>query len=369
MESKIYEIALGMLPGIGGHLSKTLVSYCGSAKAVFHTSRGKLQKIPGIGESLSRAITENKHLLNEAEQQATMADKLHVKVLFYTDPDYPNRLRQIHDAPALLFYKGTADLNTIKIAAVVGTRRATSYGKAITARIIEELNVYRPLILSGLAYGIDATAHKHALQCGLSTVGAMATGIDIIYPSSHRELTGKMLNQGGILTEYHFGSQPEPSRFPARNRIIAGLCDVLIVVEAAKTGGALITAEIANSYNREVFAVPGNLNQKYSEGCNNLIRNHKAHIYTGLSGFEYIMNWEQQLAHVNKSKPMEIPGLQEDEKCIVNIIAQSEAPRIDDISWKSQIPLSRLASILLTLEIRGIVKSLPGKKFSLSIGN
>jgi DNA processing protein len=372
VENKVYEVALGMLPGIGGYLSKNLVSYCGSAKKVFDTPKGKLLKIPGIGENLASVIISNKKAIEEAEKQVELTNRLGIKIFYYTDAEYPSRLKQIHDAPTLLYYKGTDCLNSRKIIGIVGTRQASQYGKEMVEKIVDGLKKHNPLILSGLAYGVDITAHKAALTCNLPTVGAMASGIDIIYPAAHKETAAKMTLNGGLITEYPLGSKPEPTRFPARNRIIAGLCDALIVVEAAEKGGALITAEMANEYSREVFAVPGNIGNKFSEGCNKLIQKHKAHIFTGNSFFEYIMNWTEDEISDASEKPKQtstpIPdfsGLASDEKTVVNLLSEKEGVHIDELSWKTGIPASRLASILLNLEFSGIVKGLPGKKFKL----
>lgn len=366
-DKAIYEIALGMIPGVGGMLSRQLVSYCGSAEKVFKTPKGKLKKIPGIGKHLSESITSYDYLA-EAEKQLEQSRKKGIRILFYTDKDYPDRLRQIHDSPTLLYYKGTVDLNAAKTVGIVGTRKATEYGKEAVEKIIQALAPHQPLIISGLAYGIDIAAHKSALQNKLPTIGVMATGLDVIYPSVHRETARKMEEGGGLITEYELGSKPEPSRFPARNRIIAGLADVLIVVEAAEKGGALITAEIANGYNREVFAVPGNVGHTYSEGCNKLIRNHKAHIYTGIEDLEYVMNWVagEGIKLPDKKAALQSDLFSPEEQLVIGLLDNPEGILIDELSWKSNIPLSRLASILLTLEFQSIVKSLPGKRYKLN---
>lgn len=365
--SKLYEVAIGLIPGIGGGLSKLLVSYCGSAERVFSTPKGKLKKIPGIGEKLATTISEHRHLIQEAEKHLIQAEDTNTKILFYTDSDYPGRLKNINDAPSLLYFQGNASLNAEKTVGIVGTRNASAYGRDIVEKIIEELKPYKPQIISGLAYGIDITAHTAALHNEIETIGCMATGLDIIYPSTHTSYANKMKENGGILTEYPFGKKAEPSQFPARNRIIAGLCDVLIVVEAAAKGGALITAEMANDYNREVFAIPGNLGQKYSEGCNMLIRNLKAQIYTGIQSLEYAMNWNEIASEPkgNTFLPL-MEKLDEDEIPVYNLLNNNETLLMDEISWKSNIPVSRLASILLSMEFKGVLKSLPGKRYKLA---
>jgi DNA processing protein len=222
------------------------------------------------------------------------------------------------------------------------------------------------LVISGLAYGIDIAAHKAALINKQPTIGVMASGIDIIYPAVHKQAAAEMIGNGGIITEYPFSTKPDAPHFPSRNRIIAGMCDAIIVAEAAESGGALITAEIANSYDREVFAVPGNLGSKYSEGCNKLIKNHKAHIFTSIKDIEYIMNWStENLAQKTKNTP-DLSFFTGEEREVIVAMQATQGILIDELSWKSQIPVNKLASILLNLEFQGIVKSLPGKKFKLN---
>jgi DNA processing protein len=362
----IYKVALGLTSGVGDATTRQLISYCGSASAVFKTPKGRLLKIPGIGPKTADALL-NKENIAEAEKECELARKQHIQLLFYTDAAYPSRLKNIPDAPALLYYKGNADLNSDKVIAVVGTRKATPYGKTVTEQIIQELSAYPSvLVVSGLAYGIDIAAHKSALQYKVPTLGVMASGADIVYPSGHKNTAAQMEENGGLLTEYRIGTKPDAPYFPARNRIIAGISDAVIVVEAAITGGALITAEIANGYNRDVFAVPGNLDAPCSEGCNMLIRNHKANIFTGVKDLVYYLNWDQKAAPAKSKHTDQYEQLDEDSKKIVNLLLQNKEMLMDDLSWKAQIPVSKLASLLLTLELQGLLKALPGKKFTLS---
>jgi DNA processing protein len=341
------------------------VSYCGSSENIFRQTKGKLKKIPGIGEVLAGAII-NQNILKDAEAELRLAEKGGVRLLFYTNKNYPERLRHIADAPTLLYYYGNADLNPPKTIGIVGTRKATDYGREMVEKIIEGLAPFSPLIISGLAYGIDIAAHKSSLVHQQRTIGVMASGIDIIYPSVHRDTARKMVSMGGLITENRFGAKPDAPKFPARNRIIAGMCDALLVIEAAEKGGALITADIASSYDREVFAVPGRIGDKYSEGCNMLIRDHKAHILTSAADLIKMMNWEQE---TNKPAPFkaDYSDLDSEESQIVNLLLGRDGVLLDDLSWKAQIPVSRLAAILLNLEFRGIVKSLPGKKYRLVV--
>ncbi len=365
--SKLYEVALGLFPGIGGGLTKLLVSYCGSAEKVFTTSKGKLKKIPGIGDKLAETITNNHHLLYEAEKQLRLAEQTGTGVCFYTDKEYPERLKNINDAPALLYYRGDIPLNPSRSVAIVGTRAASEYGKKCVEQIIEQLTPYQPAIVSGLAYGIDIAAHKSAIRNNLPTIGCMATGPDIIYPAVHKNIALTMEANGGVLTEFPFGKKAVPAAFPARNRIIAALCDVLIVVEAARKGGALITAEMANDYHREVFALPGNIDEKYSEGCNRLIQRHKAHIFTDIKALEELMNWSlSNNKKMDRGSPVTAISLHEREMPIYTLLSDNSTLQIDELSWRSNIPISTLASILLEMEFKGILKSMPGNRYKLS---
>jgi DNA processing protein len=362
-QERLSLLALHFTPGVGDFLLKQVVSYCGSAEDVFKTSKARLLKIPGVGEVSADAI-KNGQTFHEAEKELNKAEKSDTEILFFTDKKYPHRLKSIDDAPALIYYKGNQNLNVAKSVAIVGTRQATEYGKHMVEKICEELVPHQALIVSGLAYGIDIHAHKFALKHGLATVGVMGSGMDIIYPAVHKDTTTKMINHGALITENKFGTKPDAHNFPARNRIIAGLCDALIVVEAAEKGGALITAEIANSYNKDVFAVPGNLGQTYSEGCNKLIKINKANLYTSIKDLEYIMSWSAQTGATQTM--LELTQFEPDEQKVLAILKERNAPvMIDELSFKSNMPPSLLASLLLTLEFKNAVRSLPGKMFAL----
>lgn len=363
----VYEVALGLLPGIGNQLSRQLVSYCGSARQVFHTPPGKLLRIPGIGKSHVRNLPLTA-VLKQAENIIRQAEQQQVKLLFYTHPDYPKRLKQIADAPTLLYYKGTADLNAARIISIVGTRQCTAYGREVTDQLVQDLVKHQALIVSGLAYGIDVAAHRAALQAGLATAGVMANGLDLVYPSLHRKIAGMMLEQGGLLSEYTFGTKPEPPRFPARNRIIAGLADATIIVEAAIKGGALITAEIAHSYNKDVMAVPGPIHAPFSAGCNYLIKSNKAAAYTGIKDLEELLNWDLDLLKAVKPRPGNFYPPEDftaEEYQLLLVLLETREEQIDNLSWKSQLPIGQVASLLLALEFKGVVKSLPGKKYQI----
>ena len=368
MDSQLlYHLALYLTPGIGNVHIKALISHCGSAEAVLKTPRGKLAKTFGIGMITASKIHQGNYL-KEAEAELKKAEMLGVQIICFTDKRYPNQLKSIPDAPTILFVKGNIDFNTKKTIAIVGTRKATKYGKALTESIIGELALYNPIIISGLAYGIDIKAHTEALQQGLNTIAVMASGVDIIYPSAHKQVAKKIVKHGAIITENKFGTLPEPARFPVRNRIIAGMADATIVIEAGKKGGALITAEIANGYNRDVFALPGNVNHKYSEGCNDLIKNNKAHLITCVKDIAYIMGWDLKESSQDKRPITGIESLSPDEQLIVNLLSENiNGLPIDLICIKSPFNTSKVASILLQLEFQGFIKSFPGKRYALSI--
>lgn len=365
-DTLLYTVALSLIPKIGPGIHKNIISYCGSAKQFFALSKGKTQKIPGVGAKLSEVLRSKDTYLKEASQIIEEAHRNSVKVISYMDKEFPKRLKSFPDSPILLFTRGNVNLNPARTIGIVGTRNATAYGKAVTAKIVEDLADYKPTIISGLAYGIDIEAHRAALQAKLPTLGILGTPINKVYPAHHFQIAQTMMNLGGLVSEYRIGSALNPTNFPQRNRIIAGLSDALIVVEAAKKGGALITAEIAYSYNREVFAVPGNLQSSYSEGCNNLIRTMKAGIYMGPKEIEEALSWEKDGAEPNK-KAVQLDWDQFDdiEKDILQMLVQEREMEIDQLSWKTNIPLSTLASKLLNLEFQGFLKALPGKKFQL----
>jgi DNA processing protein len=361
-------LALHFIDGIGSYLIKQLVSYCGSAEQVFKTPKGKLLKIPGIGAKTAEFVrTASPH--HQAEKEFRKAEREEVDILFFTDKQFPSRLKTIEDAPSLLYLKGNINLQQAKTVGIVGTRQATVYGKEMVEKIITELVPHQPIIISGLAYGIDIHAHKQAIKNNLPTIGVMGSGMDIIYPAVHKETAKKMQDLGGLITENHFGTKPDAHNFPARNRIIAGLSDALIVIEAAEKGGALITAEIANSYNKDVFAVPGNIGQTYSEGCNKLIRTNKANLLTCVKDLEYIMNWtiEQGIGSSKTLTLFDATEFEPNEQKIIQLLREKNGPlTIDELSWKSKIQPSELASILLGLEFKNIIQSLPGKMYKLT---
>ncbi len=364
-EEKLFQLALTLVPGLGDVLVKTLISYIGSAQQVFDAKINKLTKVPGIGPNTARAIKSFN--LKEVESQLKKLKKKNIRLYFYTDKEYPYRLKNIYDAPALIYISGDVDLNHPRMLAIVGTRSATNHGKAFVQGFVKDLASHNLIIVSGLAYGIDIEAHKAALKYNIPTIGVMASGLDLIYPQVHAKYARRMIESGAILTEYPLATSLDPARFPARNRIIAGLCDATVVIEAADKGGALITAELASGYDREVFAVPGRWNDDYSNGCNRIIKNDLAQSITSASDLQYYMQWPEGDPHDKLKVSLSKEEFNEEEWAVISTINDSDnGVHIDEISWKSQIQISQLANILLNLEFRGIVNCIPGKKYALN---
>lgn len=362
MESrKLYEIALTLIQGVGDVVGKKLVAYCGGAEAVFCETKKALTKIPNITESIVDNIM-SPNVLKRAEEEIKFVEKNEITPLFYLDSQYPKRLQHCHDSPMLLYYKGKADLNAPKVVGVVGTRNISDYGKYVTENVIEELSADNVLIVSGLAYGVDAAAHRAALKYDLATVGVLGHGMQTVYPAENRKLSQKMLEKGGVLSEFISGTKPDRENFPQRNRIVAGMVDCLLVVESALKGGAMITAEIANSYDREVFAVPGRVGDIYSEGCNHLIKINKANLLTNAADIRYIMRWDVDTKVVAKQMRM-FRDFSEDEKKIMDVFGDNRTVHLDDIIVGSELPPSKIASVLLSLEFDGILTALPGKRY------
>jgi DNA processing protein len=361
-----YQIALTLLDGIGDVLAKNLIAYCGSAEQVFKTKSSVFEKIPGIGSVLAKSIVNNKDLVGRAEKEMKFMQDKGIEPLFFTDKKYPHRLKHCHDGPVMLYYKGNADLNATKIVSVVGTRTPSLYGKGITEKLMEDLRNSGVLVVSGLAYGIDITAHKAALDNGLETVGVLAHGLDRIYPSEHKAYAKHMIGQGGLLTEHISETNPDRENFPKRNRIVAGMCDAVIVIESKRGGGSLITATIANAYNKDVFAFPGKVGDALSEGCNGLIKTNKASLIESAADLFYIMNWNEEKKSEKKTKQIPLPlRLSADEQKIVDAFAGKSQLHIDEICYVTSFPTSKASSCLLQLEFSNIISSFPGKLYSL----
>ncbi len=365
-EALHYQIALSLIPKIGPTLYRNIIAYSGSAYGFFNLTNGKAAKIPRIGQKLIALKKGKVEYLQKAEELINNCLKHNIRILPLEHPDFPDRLKTMEDCPMVIFLKGEFNMNPLRTLGIVGTRNASDYGKTITRKIIEDMSPYQPTIISGMAYGIDIEAHKAALQFGLPTIGILGSSVDRIYPAIHKNIAVSMLENGGLMSEYPPGSVMHPSNFPQRNRIIAGFSDALIVVEAAKKGGALITAEIAYSYNKDVFAVPGNLQSTYSEGCNNLIRTMKASIYTGPKDLEETLSWSKDSTNENtKPKQGDWSKFDKEERQILELLKEKKEIEIDQLAIIMDLPISMLASKLLNLEFEGIIKALPGKKYRL----
>jgi DNA processing protein len=361
----LYKIALTLVDGVGQMLAKRLYAHFGNAEQVFSASIGQLTSVEGIGKKTAEAI-KNTKALEIAEKELKFVEKHQIEVLSIDSERYPKRLRNCYDAPLLLYYKGSADLNQQKVISVVGTRNATSYGKILCKQLTEVLKPFNVLVVSGLAHGIDAAAHKESVLAKTATVGVLGHGLDRIYPVVHRDLAAKMLANGGLLTEFMSGTNPDRENFPKRNRIIAGMSDATVVVEASIKGGALITAEIANSYNRDVYAFPGRVTDEFSEGCNFLIKTNRAGLINNPMDLIYYLGWDEAASSKTKQVQVSLPlTLSKDEMFIAETLKES-ALSIDELALKTNIQQSKLAIVLLTLEMQGLIVALPGKLFKLA---
>lgn len=360
----VHEIALTLIKGIGPKLSKQLLLHFGTAEAVFSAKADELRRVEGIGQKIIGRLQQHKTAaLGEAELHVKYISDNNIEVLTYTNHRYPKRLKNCYDAPLILYFKGNADLNHKRVVSIVGTRNATSYGQQLCKQLIELLAKYNVLVLSGLAYGIDAAIHRECVALNVPTVGILGHGLDLIYPPSHRNLAQKMLTGGGLLTEFLPGTSPDRENFPKRNRIVAGAADVTIVIEASIKGGALITAELANSYNRDVYAFPGRTTDVFSEGCNFLIKTNRAALINHPQDLIYYLGWDDD----RQVKPKQLQAqlafdLDENELLIITAL-DKEPVGVDELSLICKLSQSKLAGLLLSLEMRGVVISLPGKIF------
>jgi len=362
-DALLYRIGITLIPGIGNMNAKKLIAWCGDPSVVFKKSKSDLLKIPGMLKILNSSINF-KELLIKAERELAFIRNGGINPLYYYDDDYPESLKHCADSPLMLYYKGLEDIFNKRILAVVGTRKATAYGKRICQEIIEDFANEDVVILSGMAYGIDSCAHRKALSCGLETIGVMGHGLDRIYPNENRNMAARMISQGGLLTEFMSQTKPDRENFPKRNRIIAGLSDATLVVESATKGGAIITAEIANSYNRDVFAVPGRSHDPYSDGCHLLIRRNIAALARSADDIRYSMGWEGK-AEKQKNKAELLGKYDPEERIILGIILEKERAPIDDIVLISGLGATKTASVLLKLEFEGVITGLPGKLYEL----
>ena len=365
LEDLRYKLALTHVPNVGSVIAKTLISYCGSARAVFHAKKSHLLKIPGVGETTASSIVDHNSIMQRVDQEISFIQKHKITPLFFLDKCYPIRLKRLRDAPVMLYYRGNADLNATQSLAIVGTRKPTLYGKIQCEKILEGLKGHDILVVSGLAYGVDITAHRKALHMDLPTVGVLGSGLDRIYPSTHRKIADEMISgSGGILSEFPSGTGPDREHFPMRNRIIAGLCDALLVVESGKRGGSMISAILANDYHKDVFAIPGRVGDPQSEGCNELIKSNRAQLLESGEELCEIMQWKEKESLEGLQQKM-FQDLTPREKEICDILEGNSTVSIDRLYKSTTYTASEMAGVLLELEFKGVIKALPGKMYTL----
>jgi DNA processing protein len=362
-ENMLEKIALAITPNIGPVVARNLVSYCGGVAEIWEAPSKFLQTIPGVGKAVIQNI-KSRESLSLAEKQIVFMQKEHVDCIFYLDQEYPWRLKQIPDAPVLLFKKGDMNLNSGRHLAIVGTRLPTDHGKSTTIDFISEMKPFGVTVVSGLAYGIDITAHKECVKQNIPTIGVLGSSLDNIYPQAHERTAKKMMENGGIISEFPATTEPDHHNFPMRNRVIAGLADAVLVIESAEQGGSMITADLANQYNKDVFAIPGKINDKYSKGCNLLIKTNRAQLVEKAEEICATMGWEDKpVPVVQQSLFLEFD---EEEKNILSLLNAVDPVSIDKLYNSLNYTPSKVASLLLNLEFKGAIRTIPGKRFILA---
>ena len=363
-DERLCLLALTMMPRVGPVVARQLLAGCGSAQAVLNEKKSHLVKIPGIGPAVASEIKAEQYLA-AAEKEVRWMERKSVQMITWTDSVYPVRLSHIESSPLVLFLKGNVDLNARRTVAIVGTRSPSDYAKSVCSRLVQELQDMQPLIVSGLAYGIDIIAHKTSLEAQLPTVAVLGHGLDRLYPAVHSKIAEAMMEQGGVLTEFMSGTMPDKENFPMRNRIIAGLSDAVVVVESGRKGGSIITAEFANDFHKDVFAVPGQVDNPHSAGCNFLIKTHKAHLMESAADLSELMRWDvKSPGRVIQTQLM--LDLSPEEQSTVSLLQGSKDMHIDALIYHSALNPGQLAGVLLNLECKGLVKSMPGRKFALA---
>ena len=358
----LYVLALQNVARIGDITAKKLINNCGSAEAIFKEKKSNLLKIDGIGTTTISDVFSTYHF-EEAEKELKFIKDNDIKCLYFMDENYPEKLKHCIDGPILLFQSGDINLKKQRIISIVGTRKITTYGTAFCEQLVEQLAPFNPVIVSGFAYGTDITAQKAALKHNLQTVGCLAHGLNQIYPKVHKKYVADIEKHGGFLTEFWSTSNPDRENFLKRNRIIAGLSEATIVIESAEKGGSLVTADIANSYNRDVFAVPGRTTDSQSVGCNNLIKYQKAQMLTNPMDIPYILNWQLEDNKKPAIQKQLFVELEVDEKAIYNYLKDNSKQQLDTIALECEMPIFKVASLLLNMELKGVIRPLPGKLF------
>ncbi len=367
-EELISLMALTRIPGLGSIGAKNLLTAVTDARTIFHERTRLSELVPGVNKRLVEAL-DSRDAFIRAEQELRFVQENNITCISINSENYPSRLRECDDAPILLYFKGEADLNALKVVSMVGTRNASEYGKRLCADFLAELKELCPevLIISGLAYGIDIHSHRAALANGYNTIGVLAHGLDRIYPAAHRNTAVEMLEHGGLLTEYMSGTNPDRQNFVCRNRIVAGIADATIVVESAMKGGSLITAEIAESYHRDCFAFPGRIHDEWSQGCNNLIRSNRASLIQTAEDFVKAMCWERD-SSATKASPVQrqlFPDLTNEEQMIVDILQKNGSQQINTLVVETNTPVNRMTAILFEMEMKGVIRALAGGVYQL----
>ena len=357
-----YTLALLQVEGVGDIVAKKLINHCGSAEKVFQAKKSKLVSIDGIGEVLIKKLA-NETIFKLADAEIKFIEAENIDFCSFLDEEYPERLKQCIDGPAVLFSSGEIDLKSRRTISIVGTRQITSYGIDFCKKLIEDLSPLNPVIISGFAYGVDIVAHQAAMENNLQTVGVLAHGLNQIYPKTHKKYISKMEKNGGFLTEFWSTSNPDKENFVKRNRIVAGISEATIVIESADRGGSLITATMASDYNRDVFAVPGRTTDKYSLGCNNLIKTQRAHLLTSAADLIYILNWELDSKPTKSVQKQLFVSLDEEEQKVYDYLLKKGKELMDIIALECDFPIYKISGILLNMELKGVVRPLPGKLF------
>lgn len=360
-EELFHVLALLKVEGVGDIIAKKLLTHCENATAVFKQKGSQISAIDGIGSVLLKNL-KDKTIFEKAEAELKFIKKNAIDVSFFQDKQYPEKLKHCIDGPVLLFNSGNINLKNRKIISIVGTRQITAYGSEFCKKLIADLAPLNPIIVSGFAYGVDIVAHQAALDHNLQTIGVIAHGLNQIYPKVHKKYVAKIEENGGFMTEFWSTSNPEKENFVKRNRIVAGISEATIVIESADKGGSLITATMANDYNRDVFAVPGRTSDKFSQGCNNLIKIQKANLLTSAADLVYILNWDIY----QKSKPIQkqlFITLDSDEQKVYDYLQKNGKEVLDSIALQCDFPIYRISGLLLNMELKGLIRPLPGKLF------
>lgn len=356
-----YFLSLQKVEGVGDITAKKLIAHCGSPELVFQAKAQQLASIEGVGSVLLKKI-KDKTVFELAEKELRFISENKISAVSFLDANYPDKLKHCIDSPLVLFSSGNIDLKNRKIISIVGTRQITSYGTAFCEKLISDLAPLNPIIVSGFAYGVDIVAHQAAMENNLQTIGVLAHGLNQIYPKSHSKYVAKMEQNGGFMTEFWSISNPDKENFVKRNRIVAGMAEATIVIESAEKGGSLITANLANDYNRDVFAVPGRVSDKYSQGCNNLIKTQKANLLSSAADLIYILNWDIEKETPPIQKQLFVT-LDNDEQKVYDYLQQNGKQLLDTIALDCSFPIFRISGVLLNMELKGVIRPLPGKLF------